>query len=247
MCRLAAYLGPPRTLDALFVHAPHSLYHQAYAPKDQASGSVNADGFGVGWFDLDRRPEPALHKSARSIWADRSFASFSGLVASGAAVAVVRGATAPAPVEDSGAQPFAIGRWLFAHNGAVEEFRTGVSTRLRRTLTERRDAEILSASDSEILFALILDRLDAGTDPAEAVAATVRQVADAEGGRLNLLLTDGHRLIATRWGDALSVLDDGDSLHVASEPFDDDPLWASVPDRHLLDATASTLSIDALS
>ena len=90
MCRLAAYLGPAQTLESLLVDPPHGLYRQSYAPEQQVSGTVNADGFGVGWYDPARRPEPAVHKSARSIWADRSFLSFAGLVNAPAMLAVVR-------------------------------------------------------------------------------------------------------------------------------------------------------------
>lgn len=246
MCRLVAYLGPPVSLEAVLVDPPHSLYHQAYAPRDQVSGTVNADGFGVGWYDHARRAEPAVHKTARPMWADRSFQSFGGIVAAPALLAVVRGATAPAPVEDSGAQPFASGRWLFGHNGAVEGFRTGVASQLRRRLSTERESQILSSSDSEVLFALVLDRLDAGADPATAVSEVVALVEGHAGGRLNLVLTDGHRLVATRSGDALSVRTDDSAVVVASEPFDDGTAWRPVPDRHLLDATARTLAIHSL-
>ncbi|MEL7207589.1 MAG: ergothioneine biosynthesis protein EgtC [Actinomycetota bacterium] len=247
MCRLLAYQGPARTLESVLVDPPHSLYHQAYAPRDQVSGSVNADGFGVGWYDLERRPEPAVHKSARSIWADRSFSSFAGLVASPAFVAVVRGATAPAPVEDSGAQPFASGRWLFAHNGAVEGYRTaGVAAHLRRALTAGRESQILSASDSEVLFALALDRMDDGEGPAEALASVIDLVESHRGGRMNLVMTDGRRLVATRWGDALSLRSGDDGTHIASEPFDDDDRWASVPDHHLVDVLDGSVEVRPL-
>lgn len=246
MCRLAAYLGPPVTLESLLVDPPHSLYHQAYAPRDQASGTVNADGFGVGWYDPGRRAEPAVHKSARSIWADRSFESFAGLIAAPAVVAVVRGATAPAPVEDSAAQPFVSGVWLFGHNGAVDSYRTGVASHLRRLLSAERESQILSASDSEVLFALVLDRLDAGADAVDAVSDVVALVDGHEGGRMNLMLTDGHRVVATRSGDALSVRADDDAILIASEPFDDDPAWRPIPDRHLIDAAVGTVDTHQL-
>ena len=247
MCRFTAYLGPAQTLESLLVDPPHGLYRQSYAPEQQVSGTVNADGFGVGWYDPARRPEPAVHKSARSIWADRSFLSFAGLVNAPAMLAVVRGATAPAPVEDSGAQPFASGPWLFAHNGAVTGFRTGVASSLRRLLSAERESQILSASDSEVLFALVLDRLDAGADAADAVGEVVSLVDRHEGGRTNLVLTDGERLVATRSGDSLSVHTQDGAVHVASEPFDDDPGWQAVPDRRLIDATTAGLSTHPLS
>jgi glutamine amidotransferase len=244
MCRLVAHLGPAIGLDELIVEPGHSLSVQAWDSRQQASGAVNADGFGVGWYDLDVRPEPAVHKSARPVWADTSFASFSGLVRSGAVLSVVRGATAPAPVEDSGAQPFAAEQWLFGHNGAVTGFRQGVASRLRRSLSEQRESALLGASDSEVLFALALDRLDAGASPVDALTAVIAAIDAERGGRLNLVLTDGRGLTATRWGDSLHVrVHDGVATTIASEPFDDDPAWTEVPDRHVVTAVAGQATV----
>ena len=39
------------------------------------------------------------------------------------------------------------------------------------------------------------------------------------------------------WGDPLSYLVEPDGVVVASEPYDDDPRWVDVPDRHLLEVT----------
>lgn len=51
MCRHLAYLGPPTTLAALLLVPPHGLLRQSYAPMDmRGGGTVNADGFGVGWY-----------------------------------------------------------------------------------------------------------------------------------------------------------------------------------------------------
>ena len=66
------------------------------------------------------------------------------------------------------------------------------------------------------------------------------------GARLNLLLTDGQRILATRWGDTLSVLRTERGVVVASEPYDDDPRWTDVPDRHLVDVTADAVTITSL-
>jgi gamma-glutamyl hercynylcysteine S-oxide hydrolase len=64
--------------------------------------------------------------------------------------------------------------------------------------------------------------------------------------RLNLLLANGERIIATRWNDTLSVLRADDGIVVASEPYDDDPGWSDVPDHHLVDVTAGVLTITDL-
>ncbi len=238
-----AYLGPERTLEALLVQPPHSLLHQCWEPQHQVSGVVNADGFGVGWYDAARRPEPALYRSTLPMWADRSFLSMAGLVASGSVLAAVRSATPPLPTEASATPPFADGPWLFAHNGAVPGFRQGAAARLRRALSERREAGIAGSSDSEVLFALALDRLDAGATPAEALAGAVHAVRDAVDGadsRLNLLISDGRRVAATAWRDSLFVRADSDATVVASEPFDDGPGWRQVPDATVIEADGAT-------
>ena len=247
MCRFVAYLGPPVTLEALLLAPPHSLVRQSWAPRRQRHGTVNADGFGAGWYDHARRPEPARYRSARPMWADRSFASLAGLVASGAVLAAVRSATPPAPVEESGSPPFTAGPFLFAHNGAVTGFRDGVGAALRRSLSDRRADGVEGASDAEVLFALALDRLDAGSSPGEALAAVVSAVAAQRGGRLNLALTDGHRVAATACGDTLWVREGRDgAVVVASEPSDDDPAWREVPDGSLVEADATGVAVTPL-
>ena len=50
MCRHLAYLGPPVTLRSVIIDPPRGLYRQAWAPRMQRHGTVNADGFGVGEF-----------------------------------------------------------------------------------------------------------------------------------------------------------------------------------------------------
>jgi glutamine amidotransferase len=94
----------------------------------------------------------------------------------------------------------------------------------------------------------VLHRLRAGDSPAQALADTVRDTAAAApGSRLNLLLTDGTVIAATAWGDTLWYLTEpGLRTVVASEPYDDDPLWQEVPDRTLLTATRADVLLTEL-
>lgn len=236
MCRLTAYLGPPVTLAGLLVDPPGGLLRQSWSPRRQRHGVVNADGFGVGWYEPSRRPEPARYRSPRPMWADASFASLAGVVASGAVLAAVRSATPPLAVEESATPPFTEGRWLFAHNGAVPGFRDGTGSRLRRSLSERRDAGIAGPTDSEVLFAMVLDRLDAGSPPGDALTATVEAVRAAVPGaadsRLTVVLTDGSRIDGVVAGEPLYVRAGADGATVvASEPSDDGDGWEQVPDQ----------------
>jgi glutamine amidotransferase len=228
------------TLQALLYEPPHSLHEQSWAPRSQRSGVVNADGVGVGWYDFDRRAEPALYRAARPMWADRSLASLAGVVSSTAVLAAVRSATAPSPAEESSTPPFTDGQWLFAHNGSIEGFRDGVGTRLRRSLSERRDAGIGGTSDSELLFALFLDALDTGLAPGDALREVVGAVEAEQGGTLTMIATNGRRLVAIVHGEPLSVLCDDEVVLIASEPHDD-RRWEPIDERGTVEASPGGL------
>src|SRR5689334_9840663 len=105
MCRHVGYLGEERTLASIVTDGPASLYRQSYEPRHQRHGTVNADGWGVGWFTGVGGEGPARHRSARPIWADPFVADVAPHVRSGVVVAAVRSATPPAPVEETGAAP----------------------------------------------------------------------------------------------------------------------------------------------
>ena len=238
MCRHLAYLGPPVTLASLLYEAPHGLVDQARHSRHQASGRENPDGWGVGWWPDDPSSAPRRYRSARPMWEDTSFAGPASSERSRAIVAAVRLASPGLPVEETGNAPFSAGRWLFSFNGSVKGFgeRGPVEDALRGAASPTRLAGIEGASDSELLFALVLDRLDAGAAPAEAVADVVHLVEATSGGRLNLLLADGTAIVATAAGNSLFARAQDGSVVVASEPFDDDPAWERVPDRRVLHA-----------
>lgn len=234
------------TLEELLIAPEQSLLHQSWEPHHQRHGSVNADGFGVGWYEPRLRPEPARYRSTKPMWADQSFLSMAGIVSTGALLGVVRSATPPSSNDESNIPPFVDGPLLFAHNGAVEGFREGVASKLRRTLTEKRDAGIVGATDSEVVFAMLLDRLDGGLEVTAAVADTVRAVLSVAAARLNLFLVDGTSIVATACGDSVFARSSRGGTIVASEPFDDDELWREIPDNSVVHATRRRLSVSPI-
>jgi gamma-glutamyl hercynylcysteine S-oxide hydrolase len=189
---------------------------------------MNADGWGVGFY-AGSRPQPARWRSNRPLWADASFASVAPVISSRCVLAAVRSATAGMPMDETAAAPFQSGRWLLSHNGVVD----------RAVLGPHPAAESVcdSAQLAAHLFEFGPERLG------EFVIALSRR---DPGARLNLLLTDGQRVLATRWNDTLSVLATDDGVVVASEPYDDDPRWADLPDHHLVEATAGAVAITEL-
>ncbi|MFK4144797.1 ergothioneine biosynthesis protein EgtC [Streptomyces sp. NPDC004065] len=246
MCRHLAYLGPPEPLGRLLVEPAHALYRQAWAPRRQRNGTVNADGFGVGWYAEDD-PVPARYRRAGPIWADLSFADLSRVVRTRALLAAVRDATLAGADAEAAAAPYAAGRWLFSHNGAVTGWPDSLAGMSRR-LPPRDLLSLEARNDSALVWALVLARLRAGDEPGQAVGDTVVEVAAAApGSRLNLLLTDGETIVATAWGDSLWYLTGpGGRTVVASEPYDDDPHWKQVPERTLLAASRTDVLLTPL-
>ncbi|WP_369393786.1 ergothioneine biosynthesis protein EgtC [Streptomyces sp. CG1] len=246
MCRHLAYLGPEEPLGRLLAEPPHSLVRQSWEPQRQRSGTVNADGFGVGWYAPDD-PVPARYRRAGPIWADLSFADLARVVRSGAVLAAVRDATAATADGEAAAAPFTSGRWLFSHNGAV----AGWPDSAAPLVSQLPPVELLSLearTDSAFVWALVLHRLRSGDELDQALGETVRRLAGAApASRLNLLLTDGATIAATAWGDSLWYrTEPGRSTVVASEPYDDDPLWQEVPDRTLLTASRADVLLAPL-
>jgi glutamine amidotransferase len=226
MCRHLGWLGEPCSLASLMLDPPSGLLVQSYAPRRQKHGLMNADGWGAGFFEdgVARR-----WRSASPLWGDASFASVAPVLRSGCIVAAVRSATVGMPIEESASPPFTDGRWLLAHNGRVD----------RAVLPQSPLAE--SVVDSALLAALIFER------GMEALADTIVEVGGADpNARLNILAGDGSRLVATTWGDTLSVLRRDDGVVVASEPYDDDPAWRDVADRHLIEVSDGHVELTAL-
>ncbi|MEU2060596.1 ergothioneine biosynthesis protein EgtC [Streptomyces sp. NPDC013455] len=237
MCRHLAYLGPREPLGRILLEPPHSLFRQSWAPRRQRHGTVNADGFGVGWY-APEDPVPARYRRAGPIWADLSFADLARVVRSGAVLAAVRDATLAGADAEAAAAPFAAGRWLFSHNGAIAGWPDSAAA-LVPALPPVDLLSLQARTDSAFIWALVLHRLRTGAEPAQALGATVRELARAApASRLNLLLTDGDTIAATAWGDSLWYrAEPGGSTVVASEPYDDDPLWREVPDHTVLTAS----------
>lgn len=238
MCRHLAYLGSALPLARLLYDAPHSLERQSYAPRDmRAGGTVNVDGYGVGWF-----PGPVRYRRAGTLWSDANLRQLAA-AESGAFLAAVRSATAGMPVADAACAPFADDTWLFSHNGRIDGW-PHTAAGLAKTLDVTDLLTLDAPTDSALLWAVLRRRLEAGSDPGQVLADLVREVvAAAPGSRLNFLLTNGRALVGTTWTHALWVLQKGEGVTLASEPLDDDPDWREIPDRHVVVAVPSTVEV----
>jgi glutamine amidotransferase len=243
MCRHLAYVGPPVSLKSLLIDPPYGLYRQAWAPRMQRHGTVNADGFGIGWY-ASGDPVPARYRRAVPIWGDPSLPDLARVTRSSAVLAAVRDATVGTALGEAAAAPFASGSWLFSHNGLLAGWPASAAGLARVEPLLALEA----MTDSAFLWALVVDRLRSGTAPDVALAATIEAVEAAGGtGRFNFLLTDGRSIVATTAGDTLWYRRADGGVTVASEPCDDEPGWTEVPDRQLLSAAPSRVTVRPLS
>jgi glutamine amidotransferase len=244
MCRHLAYLGPPVTLRSVLIDPPHGLYTQAWAPRRQRYGTLNADGFGVGWY-APGDPDPARYRRSVPIWGDESFADVARVTTAGALLAAVRCATAGTDLGTASVAPFASGPWLFSHNGVLDGWPRSAAG-LAATLPADSLLGLEARVDSALLWALVRHRLQGGLALADALADTVGVLRTAGlTGRFNFLLTDGQVIAATAAGDTVWYRS-GPAVVVASEPGDDEPGWTEVPDGSVVTATPQQVSVAEL-
>ena len=235
MCRHLAYLGPQATLQSVLTDPPYGLLRQSWAPRQQKHGTVNADGFGVGWY-ADADPVPARYRRAVPMWGDASFADLARVTRTRALLAAVRSATDGTAQVEAAAAPYAAGPWLFSHNGTLDGW-PDATAGLAATLPAAELLALEARADSALAWALVLHRLRAGESPADALAGTVGDL-DAAGitGRFNFLLTDGRTIAATAAGDTLCYRCGPARSWWPPNPLMTSRAGAAVPDRTVLTA-----------
>src|SRR5262249_8829931 len=117
MCRHFAYIGEQVSIKSLLFDPPHSLVEQAWAPRWQRHGTMNVDGFGVGWYS-GADPIPARYRRAGPIWSDDCLPDLARVTLTHAALCAVRSASVGTDTSASAAAPYTDGTWLFSLNGA---------------------------------------------------------------------------------------------------------------------------------
>lgn len=244
MCRLAAYLGPEMSLRDFFSAPDHSLVVQSYAPREMQEAVLNADGFGIGWYnELD---EAVAYKQTLPAWSDSNLPALESSLKRPLWVGNVRSATPGQLVHIGNTQPFIRGHLHFLHNGLIEGFQDGLKQHLIPLVDADILADIQGDTDSGWMAALFHQQLKSLPDITDALIGSCRRLACVTTDRkalMNLLVTDGNALYATRHAinadsPSLYYLINGkqfpDAAIIASEPFDNDPGWTPVPDNHVI-------------
>jgi glutamine amidotransferase len=257
MCRWNAYYGQPLVIDELLYRTQHGLIDQSLHAR-QGVETTNGDGFGVGWYREIGATDPGRYRSVSPAWSDANLRDIASHIASPLFLAHIRATTGTA-VQQTNCHPFRHGRWLFVHNGAINDFHR-IQRDLRVAVDPTLYTGITGSTDSETLFYLALT-FGLEHDPIGAVEQAVgfvEAVGHAHGVeypvQMTLGITDGERLWAIRYsseGKSRTLYTSADratveALHpdnprfqhltdedrvIVSEPLSDLPgVWIAVPE-----------------
>lgn len=212
MCRIFAFRSRVGlTVQRSLLRAENALRQQSHE---------HPHGWGVAWY-VPGEVEPRRVRSVEAAWEDSAFTETADLVAAPTVLAHIRKATVGGRTE-SNTHPFRFGRWVFCHNGTLQGFRE-IEHRLVRHLAPKYRRAIEGATDSEVLFLLVLQRLElAGLDVdgspgplPEGTVATLsallhelaemcdRAAVPPASTAMNFVLTDGRTMVANRWAGPL--------------------------------------------
>jgi predicted glutamine amidotransferase len=255
MCRFLAYLGEPILLEDLVCKPRHSLVRQSLRAVD-AKTVTNGDGFGIGWYG--ERESPGVHYEVMPAWSDENLLALCANVRSRLFFVHVRAATGGG-IARQNCHPFHYGPCMFIHNGQIggyAQVRRAMEHLLPDALYEHRRG----ATDSELLFLLIVAQMQDGVPAIEAVRTVLRQthmLMQSKGIdaplRFAAALTDGEQAWAFRWSSdetppTLYLKPQVGGCAVASESLGDDAeAWTLIgPSQmvHLHTGTQRTYALD---
>jgi len=212
MCRFIAYIGKPIMAEELLIEPKNSLLQQSHSALESEM-TVNGDGFGLGWYNLSIRREPALFRSIRPAWNDENLRYNASVIQTNCLLAHIRAAT-EGGVSIQNSHPFHYKEFLMMQNGGIKDF-----SKIKRRLINRLDEEIFQwiqgQTDTQYIFALYLTLLKEaknGETPltldqiSSCLSQTFADIEDMKkevgltsASLYNLVLTNGKALIATRY------------------------------------------------
>lgn len=216
MCRALMYLGKPILVHDLLYKTDSSLIKQAYDPKFMANFN-NLAGFGMAaWSASSCNPEnPYLYKICDIPFFDKNLSQLTKKIEAECLIAHVRGTiySEKSNVIVQNNHPFFFEgcQLALAHNGDLVDFNV-MKYRLLDWIRPEIAQKIQGTTDSEWIYAVLLSQLESPfQNPSlEAVKkalfqtiAILRKVRAeygiAEASALNLFITNGKYLIATRF------------------------------------------------
>jgi predicted glutamine amidotransferase len=193
------------------------------------------------------------------IWNDDNLADLCAYVEADCVMANVRSATPGQLLAAANTQPFVAGALSVLHNGFVTDFKASLLRPIRKALDDESYAAIKGTTDSEHLFAWLLQHLRGAADLRAGLSAglsSLMALAPRAEMTLNFIVSDGEQLVASRLAHNVATpslytlaghAQFPDAVLIASEPLFDDPAWTPIPEGSLISIDRTrTISVDAL-
>jgi glutamine amidotransferase len=209
MCRLLAYMGSPIIIDKLLYQPKNSLINQSINAKELEE-PLNGDGFGIGWYAPEVNYDPITFVSVNPAWNNKNLRNLAPKIKTECLIAHVRAASV-GDVSESNCHPFQYKNLLMMHNGGVENF-SSIKRQLREPLTDEFYNWIKGQTDSEHIFAFLLDRINKQhgiTTPETVMDAfeytfshlkkLMRDNGIKDAAYLNMVFTNGLFIVGTRY------------------------------------------------
>ncbi|KAL7343367.1 glucosamine 6-phosphate synthetase [Rhodotorula toruloides] len=195
----------PIQLSQLLTKPAHSIINQASDSRLRLdAGSINADGFGVGWYPTDEAPDspgPCVFRSITPAWSNLNLHRLADKIKSCLVFAHVRASTTGALSEEN--------------TGCISDF-AKIKRRLQNDLSDEYFQVPQGNTDSEWAFAAFLQQLSKLTDPKKAtiphailrqamlntvavLTAYTKDVGATEPSLMNFCVSDGTSVVATRY------------------------------------------------
>jgi glutamine amidotransferase len=228
---------------------------------------VNGDGFGVGWYNHERISAGACtYRCITPAWNNHNLKNLVKHTESYLILGHIRAvrraysynAERKNEISEDNCHPFVHGRYSFMHNGCISHF-SKLKRSIREGLPDHLYNEIIGTTDSEHLFAMLLQEIGdlkrelTVEEMGAAVENTINRLTRLSrakgytgGNSMNIVLTDGRHMVATRCRTTLA--DGNPSLYycvgtggfntgtkgeggicIASEPMTDSANWIEIP------------------
>lgn len=213
MCRHYGFrANEPTKVECTLVHAQNALLAQSRA---DLRGRNHTDGWGIAVYNQEL---PEVERRATAAYQDVHFNAIAARLYAKTVVAHVRKSTIGGP-SLANTHPFVFNCWSMCHNGTVSGFHQLQESLIQETAAEFRSHR-LGTTDSEQLFYWLLTRMqEAGISarvPCQDEISLTRVIAESlreivrrclavsdHPPRLNIIMTDGDTMIATRWRHSL--------------------------------------------
>ncbi|WP_231445570.1 class II glutamine amidotransferase [Brevibacterium zhoupengii] len=186
MCRLLGYISPTPASAA-------DLIGTDECRQWQDLGRLHDDGWGTAWISTDPTDAEVVKRFRRPREGadDPQLTDALDAETSIGRIFHLRMATAGMDVHEENTHPFLAADIALAHNGSVHPIE-----RLREYVTTAEVERIGGTTDSAIIFALILRRVDEGETLFDATVATVRMLrADFDHPGINLLVLSAEEMV----------------------------------------------------